>query len=341
MDKMSTSLTKPQIRANGFLTPDAQNRFGSWNRVLLFYCSSDGWTGSKSQTLQGALDSGAARDYEIHFKGVPIIDAVLDTLRNARAARRLRAVRHDAGSNAGTSAWPDLDAAEAVIFAGSSAGGAGVRTNLDRVAAKLRATNPSVEVRGIIDAIYSTLSENRDFTRSTYCAADPVRGCSYEAFTKATREAINLGLYGARDEASCLQWHSANAPGTEWRCSDGEHLIHHHLTTPFFIHHDLQDTSIGGDWVETGFGTPSDYARRVESELRSLQVPEEPRGAIPGRFVPQCTDHESFTDDAAVFRVKIAGVSYHDAVWNWWTGAQPQQLIRPFTGTPGRAPECP
>jgi hypothetical protein len=39
--------------------------------------------------------------------------------------------------------------------------------------------------------------------------------------------------------------------------------------------------------------------------------------------------------------VKIAGVSYHDAVWNWWTGAQPQQLIRPFTGTPGRAPECP
>ena len=32
---------------------------------------------------------------------------------------------------------------------------------------------------------------------------------------------------------------------------------------------------------------------------------------------------------------------YHDAVWNWWTGAQPQVVIRPFTGAVGAAPECP
>lgn len=72
-----------------------------------------------------------------------------------------------------------------------------------------------------------------------------------------------------------------------------------------------------------------------------MPVPEEPRATTPGVFVPQCTDHESFTTDAPVFRVKIAGVSWHDAVWNWWTGAQPQRLVRPFSGTAAAAPECP
>jgi hypothetical protein len=32
MDKMSSSLSKPQIRGNGFLSPGAQNKFGTWNR---------------------------------------------------------------------------------------------------------------------------------------------------------------------------------------------------------------------------------------------------------------------------------------------------------------------
>lgn len=338
MDKMTTSLTKPQIRANGFLSPDPQNRFGTWNRVLIFYCSSDGWNGTATRTLQATVN-GVPREFDIHFKGSRIVDAVLDTLRNARPAQRRRAARHDVSAEA--SAWPDLDAATAVLFAGSSAGGGGVRTNLDRVATKLRSTNPTLDIRGLIDAVYGTLGENRNWATSTYCAKDPVRGCSYETFTKSSNDALEIGLYGSREETSCMQWHRANAPGTEWRCSDGEHLAFHHLSTPFFIHQDLQDESIGGDWVETGFGTPSDYARTVEQELRNLPVPEEPRGAVPGLFVPQCTDHESFTDNQATFRVRLAGTSYHDAVWNWWTGAQPQQLIRPFSGTPGRAPECP
>jgi len=75
--------------------------------------------------------------------------------------------------------------------------------------------------------------------------------------------------------------------------------------------------------------------------MRRARSPEEPRGATPGLFVPQCTDRESFTNDPAVFRVKLNGISYHDAVWNWWTHTQPQQVILPFSGTPGRAPECP
>lgn len=332
MDKMTTSLSKPQIRANGFLTPESQNRFGTWNRVLIFYCSSDTWSGDAVRTVQATLGNGTVRDYDIYFKGSRIIDAVIDTLRNASPRRRV--VRHDVPP------WPDLDDATDVLFGGASAGGAGVRTQLDRVADKLRASNPDADVRGVMDASYLTMSENRDFAHSKFCALDPARGCSYETFAKAARDEIDEKLYGGRGDESCAEYHAA-FPGTDWRCGDGEHVQLNHLSTPFFIHQDLQDENISADYAANGFGTVSDYARTVEDELRNLQVPEEPRGATPGRFVPQCTHHEGFTDDEAVFRVKLAGTSWHDAVWNWWNHAQPQVLVRPFTGTPGRAPECP
>jgi hypothetical protein len=358
LDKMSTSLSKPQIRGNGFMNPAPQNRFGSWNRVLIYYCSSDAWSGTTTRTVSASLNS-VSRDYDIHFHGAHIVDAVIDTLRNASTGRR-HVARHDVwtaatpvaalASTAGRAAtdvaavqtpWPDLDHATAVLFAGSSAGGAGVRANVDRVGAKLRATNPNLDYRGLIDAIYSTLGENLNFATTTYCANDPVHGCSYETYTQAVHERVDVGLWGSAGDASCLQWHATHEPGTEWRCSDGDHVNLHHITTPFFLRQDLQDTNIGGDWVEAGYGGPSDYAMHVEAELRNLPVPEETQGATPGLFVPQCTDHESFTNDERVYDVKITGVNFHDAVANWWAHTQPQQLIRHFTGTPGKAPECP
>ena len=337
MDKMTSSLSRPSIRGDGFLNPDPQNQFGSWNRVLIFYCSSDVWSGNNVRTLSATVGDGTMREYDIRFKGMRIIDAVLDTLRNAGFGRR-RVARHDEKA---VGPWPDLDDAEAVLFAGSSAGGAGVRANLDRVGTKLKTTNPGLDYRGVIDASYGTQTEFLDFSRSTFCTNQPSYGCSYESFVRATGEFLHVGMWGAGLEESCERWHATNAPGTEWRCSDHEHVMLHHITTPLFIHQDMQDTQVGGNFVEPGFGTPSDFARRVEEELRTLPAPEEPRGGEPGRHVPQCTDHESFTNDAAAFRVRIDGVSYHDAVWNWWRGVQPIVLVRPFTGTPGRAPECP
>ena len=344
-DKMTSSASKPSIRGVGFMDPDPRNRFGSWNRVLVFYCSSDTWGGTSTRTATAVLEGGAPREFEIYFKGSRIVDGVIDTLRYATPGPgRRRAVRHEQTRrrdiDPAATPWPDLDLATHVLFAGSSAGGEGARTNMDRVGAKLRASNPAVDFKGLIDAAYGTLSDRSDFTRTTFCQNDPVRGCSYEAFTEATYREVQVAFQARRGDESCMQWHAANEPGTEWRCSDAEHVTLNHLQTPFFIHQDLQDQQVGGTFVDPNFGTPSDFARRVEGELRNMEVPEEPRGATPGLFLPQCMDHESFTNEAAVFRVKIGGVSYHDAVWSWWSGAS-AQFIRPFTGTPGKAPECP
>jgi len=337
MDKMTSSLTKPAIRGNGFLDPRSDNRFGTWNRVLIFYCSSDAWGGTTSNE-QTATAGPTTVTYAIHFRGSQIIDAVLDTLRNDVGPRRQRVVRHSLSEDA-TAAWPDLDTATHVLFAGSSAGGVGARNNADRVGAKLRAANPSlIDYRVILDASQSPESEKRDFTRTTYCEQDP-RGCSYASFFAAEAE-HSRQTFGARRDESCLAWHAANRPGTEYYCEDSGHVTLYHLAAPFFIHQDLQDPQVGGEYVDANFGTMTDYGTKLEAELRALPVPEEPRGATTGIFAPQCTDHESFTNDAAVYDVRIDGVSYYDAVWNWWSGPQGPQKIHHFTA-PGKAPGCP
>jgi len=215
----------------------------------------------------------------------------------------------------------------------------GAKSNADRVGAKLKATNPNlIDYRVLIDASTSPEAYDRDYTKSTYCTNDP-RGCSYQLLYSSNYEYLAATLGSRRDE-SCIAWHTSHQPGTEWMCEDNMHVNYHHVTTPFFIHQDLQDPQVGGEFVDANFGTMSDFARDLEADLRALPAPEEPRGATPGIFAPQCTDHESVTNDAAVYQVRIEGLSYYDTVWNWWTGAQPQQKIVHFT-TPGKAPGCP
>ena len=314
MDKMTSTLTKPSIRAGGFLNPDPRNRFGSWNRVLIHYCSSDGWTGTNTTNAQASMN-GETREYSIHLKGSSIIDAVLDTLRNAGKRRAVR----PAGDGSGAP-WPDLDTA---TFAGSSAGGGGVRQNADRVGEKLRATNPNlVDYRAVIDAI--SIIRQSDL--------DP----EFETRMQQVWSETEVAFRAARVDASCDAAH----PGEEWRCVENHHAVLHHVTTPFFLRADLQDQLVAGNFVEAGFGSYDEYGATLESQLRNLPMAEEPRGAEPGLFAPQCRHHESFTDNEPVFQVRVDGLSFHDLLWNWWSGAHPQQAIQQFAGA-GAAPGCP
>lgn len=329
MDKMTSTLTRPSIRIGGFLDPDPRNRFGSWNRVLIHYCSSDTWAGTKSVVTQGSAGGGPSREYTIHFKGSYIVDAVLDTLRSAGKRRVVRPSLEGPP-------WPDLDTATHVILAGSSAGAGGVRNNADRVGAKLRATNPGLEdYRAVADAMNVLDHSRLGWAGSTVCAADPA-GCSFETYMQKAWEETEVAFRGARGDESCVAAH----PGEEWRCAEGQHVLMHHLTTPFFVRADLQDQLVAGNFVEAGLGTYGEYGAALEGELRNLPLPEEPRGGVPGVFAPQCRHHEAFTDNQPVFQVRVDGINFHDLVWNWWRGAQPQQAIRPFAG-PGAAPGCP
>jgi len=344
MDKMTSTLTKPQIRGNGILDPRAENHFGGWNRVLVFYCSSDSWSGTKT-SKQHAASGNTAIDYDIHFKGTRIIDAVLDTLRRTSRGR--------ASAPPGTTAraLPDLDSATHVVFSGSSAGGIGTIYNADRVGAKLKAANPPLVYKAVIDAGFPPSADARDYTHTAACLSNPL-ACNYSNVLQFSYANVDQGLYGAVTDESCLAWHAAHQPGTEWRCGDATHVVVHHVTTPMFIHMDEQDESIGGSFVEDGYGTPADFGRGVEQQLRDLATlnTTAEEGSVrnggaplatPGSYGPQCTDHESLKEDSAFFEVKIASLSYHDVLWNWWTGAQPPAAIRTFTPPGGAVVGCP
>ena len=346
MDKMSSSLTKPSVNGTGIFDRRETNRFSGWNHVLLYYCSSDNWAGNKLNKLSASL-GGAQIEFDIHFRGSKIVDAVVDTLRKT-AAGRARAVRPPTGP---ASDLPDLDDATEVLLAGSSAGGGGVRNNADRVGTLLRASNPRLLYRAAIDASFGPQWEDLDFTRSGLCASDPAL-CSYEGVTTARYESTVVATWGAQIDDTCVAWHRANAPGTEWRCADGEHLFANHISTELFARQDLQDRLLTGNFVEAGLGSALDFGRLQEADLRELPTlaarAEEGPSAAGGKnvavFGPQCTDHESFTNNRAFFNVTVTenGVprSFHDVLWDWWSGGSPV-VIRPFTGRVGAAPECP
>lgn len=356
MDKMSSSLAKPAIRGNGIFERRETNRFSGWNHVLIYYCSSDNWAGNKFNTLSSSSASGGAIEFDIHFRGAKIIEAVIDTLR-APGDARVRGVRATASTASGL---PDLDEATEVLFGGSSAGGGGIRNNADKVRTILRSNNVrctgssgcALVYRAAVDASFGPDSQDVDFSRSAFCASDP-KLCSYEGVFTARYASVVVGTWGAEFDDSCVAWHRTNAPGTEWRCADGEHLFANHLTSELFARQDLQDQLITGNFVEAGLGSALDFGRLQEADLREMPNlstrAEEGPSAAGGRsvavFGPQCTDHESFTSTRAFYNVKVTqgGVAYsfHDVLWNWWSGAFPQVVIRSFTGRAGAAPECP
>lgn len=352
MDKMTTTLSKPMIRGGGILSPDASNDFGSWNAVLVYYCSSDGWAGRRSDLEYVATGGSATVNFRMHFRGADVVDAVFDTLRHPARTRGVRL-----GGN--PAVLPDLDEATDVLFVGASGGGAGVKTNADRIGELLRATNVACQAGGcplvykaVIDSHFTPAYEQLDFSKTTLCAANAAL-CTYEGFFRSERES----LAAARNEfvdASCVDYHQRIEPGTEWKCADASHVIRNHVTTPMLVGQDLQDQLISGNFVEAGFGTLSDFGDGVESQLQALATldatAEEGSArtgvpiARPGAWGPQCRGHELLGSSDDFFRTPIsvdgAARSYHDIVSSWYSGGTPVEAIRDFT-TPGAVPGCP
>ena len=47
-----------------------------------------------------------------------------------------------------------------------------------------------------------------------------------------------------------------------------------------------------------------------------------------------------YVHPVAVYDVRVNGLTYESALWNWWSGAQPQVAIHAFSGA-GPAADCP
>lgn len=346
-----------RMRAKGIFDRSVRNDFRCWNHVFIHYCSSDNWSGEGTVAAVTADDpvdvaNGCTHgvdctevDYSIHFRGATIVEAVRNQLRRDcnGAACPVTDYAIDQ-NNDGVLDWamPDLDAADAVLLSGSSAGSAGVRIHADAFGDALRATNlnclggaacsPScllgacgLYYRAAIDAGLSPDSEGEDFTAActaagfcgTCTAAPP---CTYQDYMEGRETGSILALVPTRGDDSCASWHNAYDPlgaVESWRCMDPTHLALHHVTTPYFVRTDRQDELLMENFVGAGFGTCQEFGDGVSAVNRSLFDPlpgldgiaEEggaiPPLAIPGVFVPEHQEHVGLTDRRAFLRVTV------------------------------------
>ncbi|MBM4363656.1 MAG: hypothetical protein FJ104_13320, partial [Deltaproteobacteria bacterium] len=241
------------------------NLWAGYNHVLLRYCSSDNWSGTRHDvTLEGHHPlTGEEIAFRVDFLGSRIIDATLATLRRDGVP----ALRWDYG---GGIDMPDLDDATEVILAGASAGGGGVVRSLDRVAATLAETHCAgcepLVVRGLVDSSYGASSKALDWSTTVQCTGLGL--CSYEAQMQEEFTTGGHGTWGARMDQSCLDWHAKNAPGTEYLCADVGHVLENHVTSAFFVRQGLPDVLLSGNMVEAKFTVPGEGLMTVSSFAR-------------------------------------------------------------------------
>jgi hypothetical protein len=319
-DKMTSTLLPARgMNAPGVHSRSADNPFAGANHVFLHYCSSDSWTG-QNHSYQAESDRG---DFTLRLHGADIFDAVIATLQSGAIAYE------DEDELAQT--MPDLDDADRVLFAGASAGAAGVTWNADRLTAAL----PGSDVRALHDSNFGVPGWQLDFAPSRICT--DLGFCDYESWTEENYLVSWLSFRNARIDQSCLDLHSDDA----WRCSDLDHVIREHITTPIFVRMDLQDGLIMPNQQEAGFAmlgggalTDAVFAQTVKAELELLadlqSTAEEGTSirAAPGFMGPSCGKHETLGNNGAVYAttVQIDTDDYlmWDLVMNWWDGVTPQ-----------------
>ncbi len=334
-DNMSTDFAGNAASADGIFVRRAENPFANWNHVFVRYCSSDMWAGRGASLKVSATDpaTGKPVEFAIAMTGSNVLDAALTTLKQAPGIAPLTYVRT-------RTTMPDLDNAREVVFAGGSAGGLGIINNLDRVAADLRAGPNHPVVRGLIDSATPPDRGALGWEKTAGCIESGI--CSREAWLKAGAARDAAGLNRLLDQ-SCVDWHARNRPGTEWECIDTNHVLEHHLTTPFFVRMGLTDKLISGEVIDTGFtsgGKPltlQGFATLVHDLLAALPATVaagEERAAMtapPGVFAPSCPDHYTIYANETVYNVSVPvggqQLTFFDTWNNWVAGKGPTVAV--------------
>lgn len=338
MEHMTARMAPTGLVGQGVLARDAANPYADANHVLLRYCSSDNHGGRT-----GPLDvetvhpvTGDAVKFRIEFHGRDILDAVIATLRK------------DGGPIDAT--LPDLDDATDVVLAGASAGGGGVIGNADYLEEILRtkSTNATaLRFVALIDSTFSPANEALDWGTSTLCTNQTL--CTWQAILTFFSK-----LYARETDASCMAWHAAHAPGSEWLCQDSDHIVRNHVTTPFFMRQGLRDRLLGPNAVESlvsvpgrGLMTEQLFTSIVHDDLlalANLRTTAEEAAAItttPGAFGPPCMKHETLSDNANALGVSVttSGTAY--TMFGLFSNWQRAQGVSSVVYDPTMTATCP
>ncbi len=328
------------IVGSGIFNGAAGNPFSAWNKVFLNYCSSDSWIGQQPGYATTGTDNlgtppvlpGTVSSYTIPFQGALIFDALINDLR--------------AGVNyckpeGGCETLRSLNQAGTVLLTGSSAGGNGVKHNLDRFRAQQNAINGNTEVRGVIDAVA---------TPDPGLYPWPVPPATFTSAQERIEHEWNdvyLPMWMARVDDSCL---ALNTGVVASRCGNTTHVLRHHITTPFFQRMDLQDENTLDNYrgfYPPPYGptmAPRRLAIEVADQLRQIgdygtelaprypvelaTIAADPMWISPGVWGPRCTDHVGLDINRVFFSQELptpagALVNFADTLFQWVTTPPP------------------
>ncbi len=250
-------------RADGILSHNASHNpdFYNWNHVFLTYCSSDNWSGTRA---------ASPATFNWHFVGHHITNAMIDALQDQNIV----------GAQ-------NLANATQILFTGSSAGGAGLRNNLDRLAKQFT----RADVRGVSDAGISQ-------------PVDSAIEAQYQQLKKAQWD-----LWQPVYDESCV---AANA-AQPWNCNDGDFLVSNdHIQTPLFIHSDQLDPLVldaQGLNLRTRADRPKIEA--FAAKIREILLNE------PAVFSPFNNRHIILTNER-FYEYKINGLTMFQVLGNWY-----------------------
>lgn len=263
--KMSTAWAPETRPVEGLTGPHADNPFRGWNQVFFHYCSSDRWSGTRRDVV---LDGDPP--FRLHFLGDALLGAGLDALREGLA------------SDDGVEALSSLATARRVLVAGSSAGGQGVFTQLDRIAGGL----PGVDVRGVVDAVFYPDRELLEPDTAALFAAD-----------LQLVDADLYGLWGGVADRSCAE------AGLGWECRDGNVVLREHTATPVFLHHDLADAEI----YDGSFAFAMTEQAYVDAALATFARWE--ADGTGSFLLTGCGEHTALSSDVRFLEYAVAGTS--------------------------------
>jgi len=299
------------FRRDGFPNPDAENAFGDFNQVFVYYCSSDSWSGRASNAVLTS-EEDPSRQYSLHFQGHNIVRATVASLMEGGVV-----------SDNQRLSMPSLEDAEFVLISGFSAGSGGVTTNGDWMASQLE-RNGTV-VRLIKDASFNPRTEVHPDPAKRLVIAGHQRARTINEWE--TRSGPNGFLNAFVDESA-----RAALEGTadEWKMVDKTYVFHNHITTPTFVRVDLLDRGTAATYAEWGISA-QEFANMMAVTLREIPLVKD-RGiegdAITqrgGAFGPMCHEHVGLMSDTSFFAKTVDTVTgqartYHDTLVHWLEG---------------------
>ena len=292
--------TRAAAMGTGVMSGAAQSPLAAMNRVQFERC-----TDAASDAIEAVpVSDGVPPEFASRFPTLPVATRTATVPVWHRGLATWRATLHHLTTVAGRDRdgdgvpeLPSLADATQVVFGGSSDAASWLMHAGDRLAEEVRAiAGDDVDVRLMLDGNFAPMLDNEgryhpdapadfdmyhdDYEASGLCRL-PDNGdgidneaCSAAAYKEGGASARAFTTRNVFLDASCEALHGPRA----WQCNDREHVLAHHVATPFLVLADQEDVTISGNGPQYredqsyGWDEPATYRRRVLDRAYDMET---------------------------------------------------------------------